>query len=86
MSIKEEFEKAWGEFEPAIRTPHTMALFGAKWMAERCAKEIDYQALEEKYISLPSHSKNDTVAIDNLIGAIISERVAKIRQLAKELN
>lgn len=98
--IKSEFEKAFEKAE--FSKNHTfgsiygttgqllhsgkIALWAAKWMAERCAKEINYQALEEKFISLPSHAKNNTVAIDNLIGCVIRERVEKIYELAKELE
>jgi hypothetical protein len=97
VSIKEEFEKA---FEKECNGPWSLmigdqlavaqtkrsALWAAKWMADRCAKEINYQALEEKFISLPSHAKNNTVAIDNLIGCVIRERVEKIHELEKELE
>lgn len=87
-SIKDEFEKAfiehYDQYEEADYLP--VAVFGAIWMAEKCADLINYQALEEKWISIPSHAKNNSQAIDKLIGAIIRERVEKIRQLAKDLN
>ena len=46
MGIREEFEKAFDKTYDDLPSGRSgvlieVALFGAKWMAERCAKEID---------------------------------------------
>lgn len=45
MSLKEEFEKAyWAEFHPVGTSTEDIsykALWAARWMAERCAKEVE---------------------------------------------
>ncbi len=49
MSIKEEFDKAFKDnfsgLRGATRTPEKSALFGAKWMAERCAQLLEHNGL-----------------------------------------
>ena len=49
MSIREEFEKSlkkdWGVYGPIDESSEMeIALWAAKWMAERCAKEVHSDA------------------------------------------
>lgn len=50
MTIREEFEKAFTEYLESVpydeRFFMASAEFGAKWMAERCAKEAEETPLD----------------------------------------
>ena len=82
MSIKEEFEKAFEQDdfgqdpESNLIPEEQAALWGAKWMAERCAKHS-----ETSTITIPNES-GGSVTMSKDGGHIADE----IRQLAKDLE
>ncbi len=51
---------------------------------ERCAKLIEVQHLDEKYWTLPSHPKSESLFIDKIIGSVIRDRAVAIRALSKK--
>ena len=62
----------------------TKALLEARNNAlEEAIKAINIQHLDEKFWTLPSHPKSESRAIDEIIGAVIRDRVQAIRQLIK---
>ena len=82
MSIRTEFEKARRDAYPKypnIWTPDESALWAAKWMAERCAKQAD-----EKY--LDANAADTQSECDRGMSTASYEIASEIRQLAKELE
>ena len=73
--IRAEFEKAFNEAPASAWTPKAMALWAAKWIAERCAMEIEKH--EKVWQEIEHQEKCSLQAFDH---------PEIIRQLAKELD